>query len=321
MPVVTSTINIHSTGRTENAMFDPNIGRFISRDPIDFEGGDTNLYRYVANSPVNGTDPSGLQANGGITARAYERAFQRNASRRVWEVGRSSGTMGGSGVEGGARYRYRFSYSYFKDDRTDNQPMRLARRLVELSQALVRVLNDIPPVNAQGSERYRFTGWNRLRPEVQASLTRFFTRVGNRTPLTNIELSRVRNVFQQVATAIDTETPRFECTDRDERGLGAWVTWLPIRGWTVVLPPAFWANGPRRQVAMIFHELSHVYADTEDHGYIVARSWTVGVANDRPSYSHPTTERPVTLTDADLMENAHTYEFFFWNYYLNHIPE
>ncbi|HET8671372.1 MAG TPA: RHS repeat-associated core domain-containing protein, partial [Candidatus Saccharimonadales bacterium] len=33
--------------------------RFISEDPIDFEGGDTNLYAYVSNSPCNATDPSG----------------------------------------------------------------------------------------------------------------------------------------------------------------------------------------------------------------------------------------------------------------------
>ena len=36
-------------------------GKFISEDPISFEGGDFNLYRYVFNSPLNGTDPSGLQ--------------------------------------------------------------------------------------------------------------------------------------------------------------------------------------------------------------------------------------------------------------------
>ena len=34
-------------------------GRFISEDPIGFDGGDGNLYRYVGNSPVNYVDPSG----------------------------------------------------------------------------------------------------------------------------------------------------------------------------------------------------------------------------------------------------------------------
>jgi RHS repeat-associated protein len=39
--------------------YDPNVGRFISVDPMGFGAGDTNLYRYVGNSSTNATDPSG----------------------------------------------------------------------------------------------------------------------------------------------------------------------------------------------------------------------------------------------------------------------
>ena len=39
--------------------YDPATGRFLSKDTIGFESGDMNLYRYVNNSPTNGTDPSG----------------------------------------------------------------------------------------------------------------------------------------------------------------------------------------------------------------------------------------------------------------------
>jgi RHS repeat-associated protein len=40
--------------------YDPRIGRFISKDPISFAGGDVNLYGYVQNNPVNAVDPLGL---------------------------------------------------------------------------------------------------------------------------------------------------------------------------------------------------------------------------------------------------------------------
>ncbi len=45
--------------------YDPKAGRFITKDPISFAGGDVNLYGYVENNPVNWIDPFGLEA--GIT--------------------------------------------------------------------------------------------------------------------------------------------------------------------------------------------------------------------------------------------------------------
>jgi hypothetical protein len=42
-------------------MYDSTTGRFISVDPSGFKSGETNLYRYAGNNPVNATDPSGLQ--------------------------------------------------------------------------------------------------------------------------------------------------------------------------------------------------------------------------------------------------------------------
>jgi len=42
--------------------YGPDIGRFYSEDPLRFEAGDPNLYRYVFNSPTNYNDPTGLAA-------------------------------------------------------------------------------------------------------------------------------------------------------------------------------------------------------------------------------------------------------------------
>jgi RHS repeat-associated protein len=40
--------------------YDPEVGRFISEDPMGFDGGSLNLYAYVGNNPVMFIDPSGL---------------------------------------------------------------------------------------------------------------------------------------------------------------------------------------------------------------------------------------------------------------------
>lgn len=50
--------------------YDPDAGRFVSRDPIHFAAGDTNLYRYAGNNPINWLDPLGLKkilTNSGFT--------------------------------------------------------------------------------------------------------------------------------------------------------------------------------------------------------------------------------------------------------------
>ncbi|MFZ5994261.1 MAG: RHS repeat-associated core domain-containing protein [Thermodesulfobacteriota bacterium] len=39
--------------------YDPSVGRFVSEDPIGFEGGDVNLYAYVGNNPIVYIDPFG----------------------------------------------------------------------------------------------------------------------------------------------------------------------------------------------------------------------------------------------------------------------
>ncbi len=36
-------------------------GRFVTKDPIGFRGGQTNLYGYVMNDPINLIDPNGLR--------------------------------------------------------------------------------------------------------------------------------------------------------------------------------------------------------------------------------------------------------------------
>jgi RHS repeat-associated protein len=42
-----------------NRWYNPKTGRWMSEDPIGFEAGDANLYRYVGNSPTTHIDPTG----------------------------------------------------------------------------------------------------------------------------------------------------------------------------------------------------------------------------------------------------------------------
>jgi hypothetical protein len=53
-------------------MYDPAIGRWFTEDPIGFDAGDADLYRYVANDPTNGIDPNGLEIE---TARTTVRTW------------------------------------------------------------------------------------------------------------------------------------------------------------------------------------------------------------------------------------------------------
>ena len=41
----------------------PQTGRWVSKDPLGFGGGSTNLYNYVASDPINFIDPRGLQGS------------------------------------------------------------------------------------------------------------------------------------------------------------------------------------------------------------------------------------------------------------------
>jgi uncharacterized protein RhaS with RHS repeats len=75
--------------------YDPTIGRWTSQDPVGFKAGDTNLYRYAGNDPVDRMDPNGEE---------WVYPWEDNANWRDWRLGEALGDtinkLQGSGVVG-----------------------------------------------------------------------------------------------------------------------------------------------------------------------------------------------------------------------------
>jgi len=82
--------------------YSPTLGRFIERDPIGFEAGDSNWYRFVANGPTGRTDPSGfdwLDAAANFAAGVSD-SLTMGATSWV----RRQFSIGGVGVDSGIDY-------------------------------------------------------------------------------------------------------------------------------------------------------------------------------------------------------------------------
>lgn len=70
--------------------YDPETGRWTAKDPILFNGGDTNLYGYVLNDPVNAIDPAGENA--------ILTGFLGAAARVAAAIGAAAGGLAGGGA-------------------------------------------------------------------------------------------------------------------------------------------------------------------------------------------------------------------------------
>ena len=107
----TSTNSFEFTGREFDATglfyyraryYNPTLGRFISEDPIGFAGGDSNLYSYVFDDPINTTDPTGEIAPwlaACLGGAAFDAGWQMESNslsgrKSVWEG------VGGAAVSG-----------------------------------------------------------------------------------------------------------------------------------------------------------------------------------------------------------------------------
>ncbi|MAZ48558.1 MAG: hypothetical protein CME65_08340 [Halobacteriovoraceae bacterium] len=66
--------------------YNPSTGRFLSEDPIGFISGDTNLYRYIQNDPINFLDPFGLCPDYDTEINFYDPSNQNDGIDGVYPV-------------------------------------------------------------------------------------------------------------------------------------------------------------------------------------------------------------------------------------------
>ena len=92
-----------------NRSYSTTLGRFLQTDPIGFDAGDVNLYRYVANNPVNLVDPLGLfwwaALDWALTVADAKAAIDtwNDPCASAWDKGLAvGGTVAGAVLPGGA---------------------------------------------------------------------------------------------------------------------------------------------------------------------------------------------------------------------------
>ena len=75
--------------------YDPEIGRWTAKDPIDFGGGDSNLFQYALSDPTSRLDLNGLWSlsfdyyaglGGGLTIGRHERTGSWFISGRLGKL-------------------------------------------------------------------------------------------------------------------------------------------------------------------------------------------------------------------------------------------
>ncbi|HTU16977.1 MAG TPA: RHS repeat-associated core domain-containing protein [Gemmataceae bacterium] len=94
-------------------MYDPSVGRWLEQDPIGFDAGDADLYRYVGNNPTNAIDPSGLD-----TVVVVDRPIEGESSKKLGHgyivVIHDNKTYDTYGFDGEWHHNYKTDIDYIK---------------------------------------------------------------------------------------------------------------------------------------------------------------------------------------------------------------
>lgn len=130
--------------------YDPQAGRFLSEDPVRFEGG-TNFYRYAENSSPNGTDPSGLwstDAHHQLIWNALHPCGVSNAD--IWQIQQGSDFADSFAFQGAE-----WSFMHAMSNGSAHQTANDARR--QTTQFVASQMSDANSVyNAGGNDQAMF---------------------------------------------------------------------------------------------------------------------------------------------------------------------
>ncbi|MBI5634638.1 MAG: DUF1566 domain-containing protein [Nitrospirae bacterium] len=121
--------------------YDVENGRFISKDPIGFEGGDLNLYAYVGGNPVVGIDPEGLATDNINTLKKMGGyAISLIGKSKVEIIKDLSNKFGVSDYLGNQLYKYYLSpeSGYYYSQKSDNDLDLLEKNLNQLAVSMER---------------------------------------------------------------------------------------------------------------------------------------------------------------------------------------
>jgi len=297
------------------------LGRFINRDPIGYEAGDENLYRYLKNRPIVAVDPAGLQGAPGIGLHGDPMmggATPEDMAILVWDT-----LFAPRGSDGEVQEPARVPDSYIKyirlayDDCTALEVALLMRRLRAAAQIAERALFDVGIVyDYHGIDRPYLPYHREITDRIRPILNMYFAPQNEQLTQKDIHqiwmtLYEIRNAFKSSIGVEGETSPPF---------------WLPnAEAWTYpastdihILMPEYKKENPRGQVSILLHEISHEYASTKDYGY-----WSGGPGmlpfaggaypGQRPKYLDDG-ER-VTLNKSQLLRNADTYSLFLMKAY------
>jgi RHS repeat-associated protein len=294
--------------------YDANTGRWISQDPLGFDAGDNNLYRYVNNGPTSTADPSGLQPDQAITGDVIVE------------------TLPQSNIPSAKPIKVRLSLN----PNTPNFDAKMRVLADAFGRAYVGACatNEVLKDAINDLEKKGFTGdlpfdeeadvkaFASLRPETQYVLNRANNYFGTGTPGKkgdrSFRLSDLKKIEAKFADTISV-MQRYDDNKRDpiafvyNKSLVNEVAntlpflALPLDVPIIELGPKFFEKGTR-QSAVLFHEFTHFWGKMKDFPMTLDRGYLNELADPHKGYTLK--GKAVVPTVDDLIWNADSYAGF-----------